>query len=154
MEITHCATSISLTHIPCTSDKLGRIPCTNKFKSGLVIFDKFLINEGCIAYFQHTFRGTLWRGHCTLKFEESRIKVLMPVLSIQTSKEKGHQYFEPSHSMNISLKSFLSKTSQELRMLSSVTVNCQATKIVMNSGSHCHNCNLCLKCHKSLGLSL
>ena len=28
-----------------------------------------------------------------------------------------------------------SKTSQELRMLSSVTLNCQATKIVMNSGS-------------------
>ena len=27
------------------------------------------------------------------------------------------------------------KTSQELRMLSSVTINCQTTKIVMNSGS-------------------
>ena len=27
------------------------------------------------------------------------------------------------------------KTSHELRMLSSVTLNCQATKIVMNSGS-------------------
>ena len=27
------------------------------------------------------------------------------------------------------------KTSQELRMLSSVTLNCQVTKIVMNSGS-------------------
>ena len=27
------------------------------------------------------------------------------------------------------------KTSQELRMLSSVTLNCQATKIVMDSGS-------------------
>ena len=27
------------------------------------------------------------------------------------------------------------KTSQELRMLSSVTINCQVTKIVMNSGS-------------------
>ena len=27
------------------------------------------------------------------------------------------------------------KTSQELRMLSSVTLNCQATKIVMNSGT-------------------
>ena len=29
----------------------------------------------------------------------------------------------------------LNKTSQELRMLSSVTINCQVTKIVMNSGS-------------------
>ena len=27
------------------------------------------------------------------------------------------------------------ETSQELRMLSSVTINCQITKIVMNSGS-------------------
>ena len=27
------------------------------------------------------------------------------------------------------------KTSQELRMLSSVTINCQVTKIVMNPGS-------------------
>ena len=27
------------------------------------------------------------------------------------------------------------ETSQELRMLSSVTINCQVTKIVMNSGS-------------------
>ena len=27
------------------------------------------------------------------------------------------------------------KTSQELRMLSSVTLNCQVTKIIMNSGS-------------------
>ena len=27
------------------------------------------------------------------------------------------------------------KTSQELRMLSSVAINCQITKIVMNSGS-------------------
>ena len=30
---------------------------------------------------------------------------------------------------------YLVKTSQELRMLSSVTLNCQATKIVMNAGS-------------------
>ena len=30
---------------------------------------------------------------------------------------------------------FVLKTSQELRMLSSVTINCQVTKIVMNSGS-------------------
>ena len=30
----------------------------------------------------------------------------------------------------------VSKTSQELRMLLSVTLNCQATKIVVNSGSH------------------
>ena len=29
----------------------------------------------------------------------------------------------------------LFKTSQELRMLSSVTINCQKTRIVMNSGS-------------------
>ena len=34
-----------------------------------------------------------------------------------------------------SVDSYLKKTSQELRMLSSVTINCQVTKIVMNSGS-------------------
>ena len=33
------------------------------------------------------------------------------------------------------LKPTITKTSQELRMLSSVTINCQVTKIVMNSGS-------------------
>ena len=33
------------------------------------------------------------------------------------------------------LHGFLSKTSQELRKLSSVTLNCQVTKIVMNLGS-------------------
>ena len=38
------------------------------------------------------------------------------------------------------------KTSQELRMLSNVTLNCH----VLN----CQNCNQCLKCHKSLRLSL
>ena len=33
------------------------------------------------------------------------------------------------------LAKLFAKTSQELRMLSSVTINCQVTKIVMNSGS-------------------
>ena len=33
------------------------------------------------------------------------------------------------------LANLTTKTSQELRMLSSVTINCQITKIVMNSGS-------------------
>ena len=41
------------------------------------------------------------------------------------------------------------QTSQELRMLSSVTINCQVTKIV-----NFQNCTQCLKCHKSLGLLL
>ena len=39
----------------------------------------------------------------------------------------------------------ITKTSQELRMLSSVTINCQ----VLN----CQNCNQLLKSHKSPGLS-
>ena len=37
-------------------------------------------------------------------------------------------------------------------MLSIVTINCQVTKIVMNSGFNYQNCSQCLKCHKSLGL--
>ena len=36
------------------------------------------------------------------------------------------------------------KTLQELRMLSSVTLNCQVTKIVMNSGSQLSEFNQCL----------
>ena len=33
------------------------------------------------------------------------------------------------------IDTYTEETSQELRMLSSVTINCQITKIVMNSGS-------------------
>ena len=39
-----------------------------------------------------------------------------------------------THELEKIFNGFL-KTSQELRMLSSVTINCQVTKIVMNSGS-------------------
>ena len=45
------------------------------------------------------------------------------------------------------------KTSQELRMLSSVTINCQVTKVVMIQVLNCQNCDQCLKFHKSPGLS-
>ena len=41
---------------------------------------------------------------------------------------------EPRYQKGRSTKFYL-KRSQELRMLSSVTINCQITKIVMNSGS-------------------
>ena len=41
-----------------------------------------------------------------------------------------YQFFEREK-----INSKMYKTSQELRMLSSVTINCQITKIVMNSGS-------------------
>ena len=44
--------------------------------------------------------------------------------------------FENSYlSLYLYLYLYLEKTSQELRMLSSVTLDCQVTKIVMNSGS-------------------
>ena len=46
------------------------------------------------------------------------------------------------------------KTSQELRMLSSVTINCQVTKIVMNSGSQLSELGGVLKMSLSLYLSL
>ena len=39
-----------------------------------------------------------------------------------------------SFSVEFSLNKVM-KTSQELRMLSSVTLNCRVTKIIMNSGS-------------------
>ena len=42
------------------------------------------------------------------------------------------------------------QTSQELPMLSSVTINFQVTKVVMKPGSvlNCQYCNQCLKYHK------
>ena len=50
--------------------------------------------------------------------------------------------FKPLAKINLFCKTnicekhpLLAKTSQELRMLSSVTLDCQVTKIVMNSGS-------------------
>ena len=47
----------------------------------------------------------------------------------------------------------MEQRSQELRMLFSVTLDCQVTKIVMNLGSQWSELNHCLKGHKSLGLS-
>ena len=41
------------------------------------------------------------------------------------------------------------ETLQELRMLASVTLNCQVTKIVRIQVPICQNCNQCLKCSKS-----
>ena len=40
---------------------------------------------------------------------------------------------------------FFTQTLQELRMLSSVTLNCQVTKIVWIQVLNCPNCNQCLK---------
>ena len=48
----------------------------------------------------------------------------------------------------------ISKTSQELRMLSSVTLNFQVTRLSWIQFFNCQKCNQCLKCHKSQGLSL
>ena len=42
------------------------------------------------------------------------------------------------------------ETSQELRMLYSVTINCQVRKIVINPGSQLSVSNQCRKCHKSI----
>ena len=41
------------------------------------------------------------------------------------------------------------KTSRELRMLSSVTINCQVRMIVWIQVLNCQNCNQCLKCQVS-----
>ena len=43
----------------------------------------------------------------------------------------------------------VTKTSQELRMLSSVTINCQVRMIVWIQVLNCQNCNQCLKCQLS-----
>ena len=47
------------------------------------------------------------------------------------------------------IMSFVAKTSQELRMLSSVTFNCQVRMIGWIQVLNCQNCNQCLKCQVS-----
>ena len=47
---------------------------------------------------------------------------------------KMHRGKKDEHISPSVLTKLVLKTSQELRMLSSVTINCQVTKIVMNSG--------------------
>ena len=47
----------------------------------------------------------------------------------------------------------MDKTSQELRMLSSVTLNCQITKIVMNPGSQLSELKSVSQMSQVLGLS-
>ena len=54
---------------------------------------------------------------------------------------------------DLSRKHVCNQTLQELRMLSSVTINCQITMIVWIQVFNCQNCDQCLKCHKSPGLS-
>ena len=43
--------------------------------------------------------------------------------------------YSPKKSKGNVIEKVIKKTSQELRMLSSVTINCKETKIVMNPGS-------------------
>ena len=50
--------------------------------------------------------------------------------------ELKYFYMGPSVKFVLTIiDAFPNQTTQELRMLSSVTINCQVTKIVMNSGS-------------------
>ena len=58
-----------------------------------------------------------------------------------------------SYQQNIGVFEHMTSTLQELRMLSTVTLYCQVTKIVMIQVLNCQNCNQCLKCHKSPELS-
>ena len=59
---------------------------------------------------------------------------LLPELEVK-EPEYGSSVYSPQLWTGNIDKSQISKISQELRMLSSVTINCQVTKIVMNSGS-------------------
>ena len=60
------------------------------------------------------------------------------VLYVNEAKQKeagttGFAAWVPINQINGTWVELYNKTSQELRMLSSVTINCQITKIVMNS---------------------
>ena len=50
-------------------------------------------------------------------------------------RENPHQSFNSMRTYSENTFAVVLQTSQELRMLSSVTLDCQVTKIVMNSGS-------------------
>ena len=54
-------------------------------------------------------------------------------MSIDIEKDSVKFVYFPL--LNDNNKGSLKKTSQELRMLSNVTLNCQVAKIVINSGS-------------------
>ena len=64
-----------------------------------------------------------------------------PVGPVKIKLGRGHGTSHTTYSNSFSEAVYIqineecAKTSQELRMLSSVTINCQVTKIVMNSGS-------------------
>ena len=88
------------------------------------------------------FASQLWIG---LKLAPANITFLGSHLRQQQCARMRHgdrdRQRRKQHSANRTLERWLSawpiitETSQKLRMLTSVTLNCQATKIVMNSGS-------------------
>ena len=59
------------------------------------------------------------------------VRIILHIELTWTGKEKCKK----GPSLHCIIDVLCLKTSQELRMLSSVTINCQATNIVMNSGS-------------------
>ena len=70
---------------------------------------------------------------------------------MEEKRERGLEIF-PFFSHNFTVlwnNALLLKTSQELRMLSSVTINCQVRMIVWIQVLNCQNCNQCLKCQVS-----
>ena len=79
-------------------------------------------------------------AHC-LQFLCSFCQVsahLIDIASLQSQVELQTSILFPTAAIPIIMSATfcpLKKTSQELRMLSSVTINCKITEIVMNSGS-------------------
>ena len=95
---------------------------------------------GCCNWgFFMTERVLLRRGHWTRCLLEQLVNRERAKVGIKGSHLSDFQY---------------GVTQEYMTLLTSVTINCQVTKIVMNSGwLNCQNCNQCLKCHKSPGLS-
>ena len=56
---------------------------------------------------------------------------------------------QPTHYGLLECSFLMRKTSTELRMLSSVTINCQVRMIDCIQVLNCQNCNQCLKCQVS-----
>ena len=87
-----------------------------------------------------------WQLHCT---SCAWLQLILPIgrTGHRPNQRQPLTKLEKTFHKNITAQGRV-KTSQELRMLSSVTINCQVTKMSWFQVLNCQYCNQCLKCHK------
>ena len=104
--------------------------CKHSYLTQFLLWSKFylILEVGAGPHLDVHHVGLVEVGEETFEFE-----VVWEIEGLSISRSKV--FWKLLHIYQQKRKIFISKTSQELRMLSSVTINCQVTKIVMNSGS-------------------